>query len=189
MTAQIGNSYFYNGKRYTNTNIGGDIFFEPRNYGLKPCSRCTACWSGYWYNIQITEDKIYLKDLFIGLSNKDEIKELNGILPSKNYSGEYIKSMGHYVYKDLNMPIQYTGTILLGNNFDDNYYVHMGYQCWYGYSDVKEFTFDNGKLVDVVDKSEDAKRERENTKTIPFVEYLGKIVEEIEIENQNKLEI
>lgn len=69
--------------------------------------------------------------------------------------------MGHREYKNINIPIDFTGKILLGNNFLSKYYIHMGFQRAYAYKELKEFVFEQGTLVETIDHSKMAKKIRQ----------------------------
>ena len=59
------------------------------------------------------------------------------------------------------MKVEYHGKILVGDEFIHDYYVHMGYQRAHAYKVLKEFVFQNGNLIDVIDHSEMAAKLRE----------------------------
>ena len=68
---------------------------------------------------------------------------------------------GHRVYKDVNMPIPYTGKILLGDGFMQEYYIHMGFQRGWAYKKLIELVFEEGILLECNDLSHIAKAQRE----------------------------
>ena len=85
----------------------------------------------------------------------------------KNKKGEKVmrpKHMGHRVYKNINMPISYTGKILLGNGFMHEYYIHMGFQRGWAYKELVEFIFEDGVLLECNDLSHIAKAQRDTIK-------------------------
>ena len=50
MTAQIEDRFLHRKKRYSPlVAITDSIGFDPREYGLIPEARCTACWRGYFF--------------------------------------------------------------------------------------------------------------------------------------------
>ncbi len=57
-------------------------------------------------------------------------------------------------YENINLPISYTGSFLVGDNFIDKYYVHMGFQAPFAYEYLEEFIFDNGVCVGTRDLSQ-----------------------------------
>ena len=56
--------------------------------------------------------------------------------------------------------MEYTGKILIGKDFINEYYIHMGYQRAWAYEVLEEVIFDKGKLIKTVDHSEMAKKLR-----------------------------
>ena len=68
---------------------------------------------------------------------------------------------GHRVYKDVNIPIPYTGKILLGDGFMREYYIHMGFQRGWAYKKLIELVFEEGILLECNDLSHIAKAQRE----------------------------
>lgn len=161
MTAQIGDKYTFNGENYTIVAMSESVRFNPRQFGIMPASACTACWAGYWCCYNVTEDGLFLNDLYIN-SFDNTYPPINDVLPLVDErSGEYVDYMGHHVYKDLNLKVKYTGKILLGGNFISRYYIHMGFQRAWAYEELKELVFEDGTLVEVNDQSHIAAEIRE----------------------------
>ena len=109
-----------------------------------------------------------MKNLYVN-SKDSYYPEINGVLPlnaDKN-SKERFKYMGHHYYKGINIKIPYTGKIVVGKDFLQEYYIHMGYQRAWSYKVLKEFSFEDGVLVDVVDHSDMAKKLRQQIKEDP----------------------
>lgn len=53
----------------------------------------------------------------------------------------------------IGLPINYTGDLIIGDDFLGEYYVYMGFQQPYTYENVKELKFEKGKLIEVKDHS------------------------------------
>ena len=154
MTAQIGDVYKYRGKHFTLVASSAEMPFSPEAYGLEPHFCCTACWDGYWCEYKI-DGKLYLQNLFINCKN-DNYPPVNGIQVSPV---EYAK-MGHHVYQDLDLEIPFSGNILIGAEFLQEYYIHMGLQRPFAYSTLLELVFLNGVLIDAYNRSDIAKKLR-----------------------------
>ena len=174
MTAQIGDTYKYKNKDYSIVAMSSPLIFNPNDYGLTPAGVTTACWKGYWCEYSIEENSaLLLKNLFI--HEKDDIyPPINGVAVSpleyikeKAYTSKGIeiitsdKYFGHRVYEEVNLPISYNGRILAGNDFIQDYYIHMGYQRSWAYRTLLEFVFDEGILIECNDYSETAQKQRE----------------------------
>lgn len=178
MTAQIGDIYKYKRKEFSIVALSNAIQFDPKEYGLEPHARSTACWRGYWCEYNIVDDELLLQNLYI-FNADGKYPPLNGIEISpqeyqectaysfKNKKGEKVmrpKHMGHRVYKNVNMPIPYTGKILLGDGFMHEYYIHMGFQRGWAYRELVEFVFEDGVLLECNDLSHIAKAQRDAIK-------------------------
>ena len=179
MTAQIGDIYKYQNKEYDMVALSVPIPFHPKNYGLEPHASCTACYRGYWCEYEIS-DELALKDLY--LFNIDgNYPPLNGVdisppefVECKTYAGSgkgWVNAMrpaylGHRVYKDVNLPIDYTGRILIGRSYTPTHHIEgIGDDPW-RYKELLEFVFERGMLADVIDQSETAKDIRKMIRTL-----------------------
>ena len=146
MTAQIGNKYKYMGREYTFVRATASPSFSPREYGLEPDMACTACWSGYWCVYSVTEEGLFVEELYVH-DRREIYPPIGGVEP---FPGDY---MGHRRYKGLHLKSDYTGKLLLGDDFLHEYYVHMGYQYPWAFKSLMEFVFEGGRLVETNDLS------------------------------------
>lgn len=162
MTAQIGDKFTFRGSDYSIVAISTPIQFNPVNFGIIPMSIGTACWAGYWCEYDISEKGIILKNLYINAKD-DNYPAINGVEAMGDEEGEF-KYMGHHLYKDVQIPMKYTGKILVGKDFLREYYIHMGYQRAWAYQTLMEFIFEEGVLLDTVDHSQMAEKLREEMK-------------------------
>jgi hypothetical protein len=160
MTAQIGDRFRLEDTEYSVVAISNPIKFDPRVYGITPVPVCTACRRGYWCVYNITEEGIFLEDLYIN-SKDDYYPEINGVLPVYGDTQENrFEYMGHHLYKGLHLKLNYDGKILVGREFLQEYYIHMGYQRAWSYKILKEFVFLDGELVEINDQSKMAEKLR-----------------------------
>ena len=173
MTAQVGDRFIVKGDSYSIVAISNPILFQPQDYGIVPAAICTACWNGYWCEYLISEQGIMLKNLYIHSQN-NYYPAINGVeVKNKgNEKRDYFLYMGHNLYENINLFLEYTGKILMGKGFLNQYYIHMGYQRAWAYETLKELVFENGKLAEMVDHSEIARKLRDK----------------IEKEQENKIE-
>lgn len=178
MTVQIGDIYRYQNKKFTIVAMSSLNIFNPRSFGLEPHTGATVCWRGYWCEYDIVDDELRLKDLY--LFNADgNYPPINGTEVSNQEFEEYesyrgnkkkcekVKipaNFGHRVYRDINMLIPYSGRILLGNEFMDEYYIHMGFQRGWAYRKLIELVFEEGILMECNDISYIAEEKREAIK-------------------------
>lgn len=146
MTAQISDGFFFDNEEYYEIAISKPIAFSPKRYGLHPVPPSTACWRGYWCDYEITKDAFTLKNL--------HIRDRDGKYPQINGVNAVPDDMGTFAYFDLDKRLSYTGNIILGNGFLQQYYVHMGFQSAWAFEVVKEFVIKRGALVEIRDFSE-----------------------------------
>lgn len=173
MTAQIGDRFTFRGNDYSIVAISTPIEFNPIQFGITPSSIFTACWAGYWCEYTISEEGIILKNLYIN-SRDGNYPAINGVEAEED-KRESFQYMGHHLYKNVGIPVKYTGKILVGKDFLREYYIHMGYQRAWAYQTLVEFIFEDGILLDMVDHSSMAENLREEmkkdtTKPKPYTE-------------------
>lgn len=150
MTAQISNLFKIKDKEYDLIGSSGDINFDPRDYGLTPVAPHTANWRGYYYEANIKDKKLVVENLHVNNATND-YPEINGVKPIDEKA-----ESSFYAYYNVDLPIDYTGKILLGYGFLRRYYQHMGYQAPHAYQELLMLTFNNGELVLTKDLSEKA---------------------------------
>lgn len=151
MTAQIGDGFRLKGRGYSLVAISHPLNFDPREYGITPQAACTACWNGFWCVYNVTEDGLFLEDLYIN-SEGGYYPEIEGVKALSEEKGQNTY-MGHHLYKGLNIKVPYSGRILVGDEFIRDYYVHMGYQAAWAYEILTELVFEKGALVATNDQS------------------------------------
>lgn len=168
MTAQVGDRFKYQECDYTIIALSDPIHFEPADYGITPEAVCSACWRGFWCEYDISNEGIILRDFYVN-SKDDHYPEINGVLPviGAKKTREHFRYMGHHLYKDVNIKMNYTGKILVGKDFMKEYYLHMGFQRAWAYKVLTEFVFEDGCLLDMLDHSETAAAIREEIRQDP----------------------
>lgn len=177
MTAQISDRMLIENEEYDIVATNKEIDFDPRDYGLVPIAPHTACWRGYYIIYEIKKKKFYLKDLNVhdGDENYPKINGTKAIEPEKG---------GFGIYKNVDLPLNYTGKILVGTDFIEKYYIHMGYQMPHSYEKLLLITIKNDEVIDEKDISDLAKKEREKIEENPEEYYdnlksdLTKFIEE-----------
>lgn len=162
MTAQIGDTFRYKNNEYSIVAISAPIQFNPKHYGITPEAACSACWNGYWCDYKISDKGILLQNLYVN-SKDDYYPEINGVKACEEEKEDF-QYMGHHLYKDINLPIFYSGKIVVGKDFLNEYYIHMGYQRAWAYKTLYEFVFERGLLQDTIDHSDVAAKLREEFK-------------------------
>jgi hypothetical protein len=136
--------------------------------GIKPIEFSTACWRGFVATYAINRGKLVLKKLYTNNGNeiKNEAPLINNKSPEinvpKGLVDGYKDTWKEFTYKNINLLIPYTGSILVTKNFIWGRYVHMGFQSPFSYDIVIQLTFKDGIFIFSKDLSDVAKSIREN---------------------------
>jgi len=153
MTAQIHDSFLFNEKEFSIAGVNGEGLFDPLDYDLQPQGSCSACWRGFLCQYVLIENKLLLKWLRINLGRDDDRPEtsdlwpkINGVVPAKPHEDYPIFDT---VYQNLDLPIAFSGGILLGDNFISELYVHMGFHPAWKFRTVHELLFNNGTIQEI----------------------------------------
>ena len=151
MTAQIPDSFLFKGEEYCLAGLVGDELFSPDQYGMEPMTINTACWRGFYAAYEITDTGIYLRELTMR-EKGGNYKSINGVEPDiQDYEA---------TYRDVNLPIPFTGTIRLAKDFIKELYIHMGFQKPTSFKIVLDLLFERGCLVEIRDRSEEIEAKR-----------------------------
>ena len=179
MTAQISDFIVWNRDEWSICALENEWPFDPKEaFGIEPQMLSTACWRGYHCKYEITESQIFLSELCIGI--KGQVPKIEGVEGRKDkYRG--------VVYKGLHFPVEYSGGVILGKGFMNEFYVHMGFHRPHCYEKVFELFVENGKLLgseDCTSKMEKirdivrAYKEENSSNTKPTKEEISSFVEE-----------
>lgn len=163
MTAQISDTFFYDDKNWNLIASTNEIRFNPREYGLKPISPNTACIDGFVCDYEIVNNLLNLKTLYISLEQPKYHPVVMGTEAEKLFNDMF----GFDYCYNFNLPIKYTGKIMLGDDFMFEYYTHMGWQQAWSYKSVKELEFKDGILINVIDYSNKVRKIRKDIKKHP----------------------
>ncbi|MBD3190400.1 MAG: hypothetical protein GF308_07135 [Candidatus Heimdallarchaeota archaeon] len=137
MTAQQPDLFIYKGKEYSLIGVDGRELFDPADYNIQPTMVSTACYRGYVCTYSISEDYLVLKNLQI---RTDKPREINKKKPEKGKTGF------SHEYSNLDLKIDFTGSLLIGKGFIQEMYVHMGFQRPISFETVRELYFEKGQL-------------------------------------------
>ena len=138
--------------------------FDPYALGLEPQGMCTACWRGYLATFGLdANDRLVLADLLINLDEDPDAPteappELNSVSAEPANDDE---DLFQYRYLELNLPLAFTGGLLIATGFLEAYYEHMGFHPAWKFQRVIELTFQAGQLTGRRDVSELIARLRE----------------------------
>ncbi|MCI1821408.1 hypothetical protein [Megasphaera sueciensis] len=129
-------------------------FFNIAKFGIHPIMFDESCLRGYSCIFGFNDEKqLSLHKLFTN-NNNQEMPEIDGIKPISFHS-----PAGEWKY-ELEHPLNYTGSLLIANDFIQKYFVPFGFQLPHAFKKVFELTFEAGMLQHVEDKAEEAHRLR-----------------------------
>jgi hypothetical protein len=143
VTAQRSDELTYRRRRYAVTAIDGDGLFDAESYGLDPEPISTGCYRGTICHYRVLRGRLLLDRLELG--SRERPPALAGVEPRPGW-----------VYRDLAVPIAFTGRILVGRgDVDDTPYLNMGFWPAWMYAEIHELSFGAGALTDASDVSAD----------------------------------
>lgn len=153
MTAQITDTFIFKGKRFELIGIEGGELFSPDVFGMKPEMIHTACYSGFYATYKLNKSSLLLTKLTIKDANNN-YPPIDGVEPSTNDFNVVA------TYNNLKYTIPFTGRIRLASGFIEELYIHMGFQKATSFKEVYDITIEEGRIVEVKDRSEDVEKKR-----------------------------
>lgn len=145
MTGQIADKVVFRGTTSDLAEHSGGPLYDPVASGLRPTAIHTACWRGFIATYLICAGRFVLHDLEI--NDGDQVFPLiSGVQAGP--ADEQVRT-----YRGVDLPIPFSGTLLIGTDFDSSLYVHMGFQPAWTYRTVWEITCVGGAVTREVDRS------------------------------------
>lgn len=151
MTAQITDSFIFQGDRYSLIGIEGSSLVSPRQFGMIPEMISTGCYRGFHATYELTNEALFLRDLTLREMLGNYLP-INGVEPEKE---DY-----QATYRNLRIEIPFTGKIRLAKDFIPELYIHMGFQKPTAFKTVLDITLKDGIIIKIRDRSEDMERKR-----------------------------
>lgn len=145
MSQQVIDPFIWEGDEWTF--LGADNvydLFNPEEFGLKPEAPHTACWKGFVVTFETESSELYLKELLVNTED-DVYPDINGI------KAIYDK-MSFHAYKDLDIKLNYSGTIIVGREFKEEF-IGRAFAGPHSYAKTYELVFEEGILLDSKDTS------------------------------------
>lgn len=171
MTGQFHDVFRRNERDFDIVGVSGGELFAPAEHGLTPFPTCSACWRGYLAHYAIRDDRLVLERLDVSLGHRDATgfhsdagPAIHGVRPTRPTETD---ALFNNRYSALDLPIAFSGRILIGTGFIQELYVHMGFQPAWRYRSVFELTFERGRLLeerDVSARMEELRREEKRIK-------------------------
>jgi hypothetical protein len=154
MTAQINDVFCYRDSAFDVSAISDGEIFDISLLGLMPMATCTACWRGYQAIFAVADSHLVLDGLNINFmptsGDPDQLGPvINGVAP--NPPDRETQLFDNY-YESLNYHLEYSGGVLLAQNFIDDLYEHMGFHPPWKYEAVIELIFEHGILKQEADR-------------------------------------
>ena len=151
MTAQISDSFMFEGEEYSLIGMRGGDLASPEQFGMEPKMLNTACYRGFIATYEVTKEALYLREL--------TLREKNGnYLPIDEIQPE--KEQYQATYHDLNVVVPFTGKIRLAKGFIHDLYIHMGFQKPSAFETVLDLTLKDGRVVKILDRSKEMEQKR-----------------------------
>jgi len=149
MTAQASDGLLYNGDKHQLIGVAGTGLFDPQSYGFQPLGLNSGNRRGSCVTYVVKETELILQDLNIRDAN-DNYPKIAGVEVSQPNS-----KRGLAKYNNLMIPIPFTGKLRAARGFHREYYVHYGFQAPSAFDTVLDLTFNQGKLVELKDRSDE----------------------------------
>jgi hypothetical protein len=170
MTAQIPDEFRYEGEVFSMVGMNGEGLYVPQDFGLKPRMASTGCYRGYILTFDCVDGKLILDRMDV---NCEEAHIINGVEPvpgALTFSAEAREKLPDelkeyrrfkFAYSNLGLKTKFTGSLLLGKDFIESMYVHMGFQRPMSFKTVLEIQVQDGDIIVVNDLSEKMEELRE----------------------------
>lgn len=153
MTQQVPDFIAYDGSSWGIREISGDRLwlFSPRDFGLQHEMGSTACWLGHICTFALREGILILDRL--DLTGYSDMPLLFGRAAKEVPDEERILIELRMAYTNLATPIEYTGGLLLGRGWPDDYNTRWDIPGIWTNIYVAELLFDQGRLTAALDHS------------------------------------
>lgn len=150
MTAQIHDSFTYLSETYALVACSNGAPFSPTKAGYRPTFYHTADQKGYRCHYEVKDGKLHLQELLLH-SPPGRPPDLNGVacLPDQE------SCFGYWHFHEIGLPLIHSGGLLLGRNFIEELYAHIGFHPMWKFRQVHELVFEEGQLVEARDASTD----------------------------------
>jgi hypothetical protein len=161
MTAQINDSFLFQDQKFSIVGVSDENLFHPAEYGKQPLPRITSCWRGYVATYAILDDKLVLSMLQVNLGR--EGPPVHNVRPAFSTQGTFDN-----IYRNIDLPVDFSGGMLVANGFIQSLYVHMGFHPAWKYETVLDLIFSQGTLLETRDVSRQMAEMREKMTQQPL---------------------
>jgi hypothetical protein len=151
MTAQIPDTFIFKGEEYSLIGMKGGDLISPEQFGMLPEMLHTACYRGFYATYELMETGLYLRKLTLREKGGNYLP-IHGVPPQKEKH--------QASYHALSVQVPFTGKIRLAKDFIEEFYIHMGYQKPTAFKTVYDVTIENGRVVELKDRSKEMEKKR-----------------------------
>lgn len=163
MTAQIPDRLAFGEITYSLVDANGGPLFEPMDNGVYPVMFSTACVRGYSCTYEIVAKHLVLRALLLGSTSRVRGEPIHAGVALFGTLPDLDEPRGVYRFMGLDVPVPFTGGLLLGHGFIREFAVRVGFQPARSYRTVLELLVDEGRLRDWHERSELVEQLREPT--------------------------
>ena len=163
MSKQEDDIFIFNDKKYDLLAVEFQDSFLNFDFlfGLKPVEFSTACWRGFILTFSVKNDKLVIDKIHTNNGNDEtqKIPKINGIMPKITTPKGLVEGYTEYRilnYTNLNMFVNYTGSIIIASGFIGEYasgpyaFLEISPFC---YKNIVKLEFNDGELANFNDLS------------------------------------
>lgn len=148
MTEQVIDTLIYNRQEFPILAISGRLPI-PEDFGMKPVSFATSCYRGFYSRYVCEQKKLFLDEMTLR-TREENYPAIGTIQPFRAFRDLW-STMS---YIGLQMPIKFTGGLIIGTDFRRGTGGSLYLSWWRSYSKYLELIFDVGNLKEEIDWSE-----------------------------------
>ncbi len=119
--------------------------FDVRSHGVKPVMLHTANTRGVSARYRVVDDQLFLSELQVG--SVEAPPEIQGVAATTDEHGQT------WTYLDLDLPIPFSGDLVVGSGPILDLYVHSGFLPAWHYERVLALSIDGGAVQSQQDRS------------------------------------
>lgn len=146
MSGQMSDVIVIDGEEFAIVEPAGDVLFDVRSHGISPVMMHTANTRGVNARYRIENGQLLLSDLQVG--SVDEPPAIGDISATTDEYGQT------WTYLELDLPIAWTGDLILGSGPIRELFVHSGFLPVWHYERVLAVDLEAGVVESTEDRTE-----------------------------------
>jgi hypothetical protein len=161
VTAQFTDLVVHDGYEFCLCGIQGESLFDPADAGLRTYATSTANYRGYIATYGTLGGRLYLDSLVVG--DKATIHDRAIAVGDVVLGGTVVPASDHgeMLIAGIGVSVDFSGGLLIGKDFVEDTYVHMGFHPGWKYRWVLDARFESGELRRVINRSDVMRELRE----------------------------